>query len=103
MDSLQKFDSLIADKVYHSEAIRKKAETHGLTPVIPRKKSCKTANTDMDWCLDKYRHLVENIFARLKHYRAIATQYDKFERNYQSMVALACCMVWLPMNINISK
>ncbi len=25
----------------------------------------------MDWCLYKYRHLVENVFARLKHFRAM--------------------------------
>ena len=44
----------------------------------------------MDWGLYKYRHLVENVFARLKHFRAIATRYDKLKRNYASMVALAC-------------
>jgi transposase len=26
----------------------------------------------IDWCLYKYRHQVENVFSRLKHYRAIA-------------------------------
>jgi len=31
----------------------------------------------MDWCLYKYRHLVENMFARIKHSRAIATRDDK--------------------------
>ncbi len=34
----------------------------------------------MDWCLYKYRHLVENVFARLKHFRAIATRYDKLQQ-----------------------
>ncbi len=33
-------------------------------------------------------HLVENAFARLKHYRAIATRYDKLARNY------AACWHW---------
>ena len=51
----------------------------------------------MDWKLYKYRHLVENIFARLKNYRAMATRYDKLKRNYASMVALACAFIWLPM------
>jgi transposase len=37
--------------------------------------------------------LVENVFARLKHFRAIATRYDKLKRNYASMVALAC-VIW---------
>jgi len=41
--------------------------------------------------------LVENAFARLKQYRAVATRYDKLKRNYESMVALACGYLWLPM------
>ena len=36
----------------------------------------------MDWGLYKYRHLVENIFARLKHFRGVATRYDKLKQNY---------------------
>ncbi|MBP7541618.1 MAG: IS5/IS1182 family transposase, partial [Saprospiraceae bacterium] len=32
-----------------------------------------------------------------KHYRAVATRYDKLIRNYTSTLALACCMLWLPM------
>ena len=34
------------------------------TPVIPRKKNSKASNTDIDWCLYKYKHLVENTLAR---------------------------------------
>lgn len=62
-----------------------------------QKSNSKLGNADIDWCLYKYRHLVENVFARLKHYRAIATRYDKLARNYASTLALACCMMWLPM------
>jgi transposase len=51
----------------------------------------------MDWGLYKHRHLIENIFARIKNFRAIATRYDKLKRNYASMVALACGLMWLPM------
>ena len=65
--------------------------------MIPRKSNSTIGNDEMDWKLYKYRHLVENIFARLKNYRAIATKYDKLKRNYASMVALACAFIWLPM------
>jgi transposase len=51
----------------------------------------------MDWCPYKYRHLVENVFARLKHFRAIATRYDKLKRNFEGSLALACAFLWLPM------
>src|SRR5574340_462403 len=32
----------------------------------------------------RYRHLVENAFARLKQYQAVATRYGKLKRNYES-------------------
>jgi len=97
LQALPPGDYVIADKGYDSEAIRDNVRAQGAIPVIPRRRNNKTGNADMDWCLYKYRHLVENAFARLKHFRAIATRYDKLERNYGSMIALACCVIWLPM------
>jgi len=47
--------------------------------------------------LYRNRHLVENAFARLKHYRAVASRFDKLKRNYESVVAMACAFLWLPM------
>ncbi|ADG25438.1 hypothetical protein lpa_03022 [Legionella pneumophila 2300/99 Alcoy] len=51
----------------------------------------------MDWCLYKHRHLVENLFARIKHFRAIATRFDKLKQNYASVVAMAYLFLWLTM------
>ncbi|MEX0422338.1 transposase [Providencia rettgeri] len=50
----------------------------------------------MDWELYKVRHFVENAFARIKHFRAISSRYDKLARNYSSMVALSLIMIWIP-------
>jgi transposase len=88
---------MIADKGYDSEDIREQIRKKSSIPVIPGNKNSKTGNNDIDWCLYKYRHLVENVFARLKHFRAIATRYDKLKRNYASMLAMACSYLWLPM------
>ena len=90
-------DYTMADKGYDKEALRELIQEKGSIPIIPRKSNSKIGNDHMDWDLYKYRHLVENIFARIKHFRAIATRYDKLKRNYQSMVALACGFMWLPM------
>ncbi len=90
-------DYTIADKGYDSEDIREQIKHTSSIPIIPRKKNSKTGNIDMDWGLYKYRHLVENVFARLKHFRAIATRYDKLKRNYASMLSVACFYLWLPM------
>lgn len=88
---------IVADKGYDSEKIREQIRDKGSTTVIPRKENSLVGNDDMDWCLYNYRHLVENAFARLKHYRAIATRYDKLKRNYESMVAMACAFLWPPL------
>lgn len=90
-------DSVVGGKGYGSKNVRAAIAETGATPIIPRRKGSKLDNDGMDWCLYKYRHLVENAFARLKHFRGIATRYDKLKRNYASAVALACCVIWLPM------
>ncbi|HAT9786882.1 TPA: IS5 family transposase, partial [Legionella pneumophila subsp. pneumophila] len=87
----------IADKGYDSEEIREQIKQKSSIPIIPRKKNSKTGNAEVDRGLYKYRHLVENIFARLKQFRAIATRYDKLKRNYASTLAMACSYIWLPM------
>ena len=88
---------VVADKGYDSEKLRAFVRDNNATPVIPRKGNCLVGNEDIDWCMYKYRHLVENAFGRIKQYRGIATRYEKLERNYHSMLALAFTMMWLPM------
>ena len=87
----------VADKGYDSAEVREAIEQKSSIPVIPRKKNSKIGNIHMDWSLYKYRHLIENLFARLKHFRSIATRFDKLKRNYAAMLALACSFLWLPL------
>ena len=88
---------IIADKGYDSESTREAIEEQGGKPVIPRRRHSKKGNTDLDRGLYRYRYLVENVFARLKIYRAVASRFDKLKRNYESVVAMACMIIWLPM------
>ncbi len=97
IERLPDAEAVIADKGYDSEKIREQIESKGAAAVIPRRSNSVIGNTDMDWALYRHRHLVENAFARLKHFRALATRYDKLKRNYQSVVAMACGFLWLPM------
>jgi transposase len=66
----------------------------GKTPVIPPKRSRK-APRDWDRELYKARHLIENFFAKLKQFRAIATRYDKLARNFLAAIHLAAAAIWL--------
>ncbi|WP_438818396.1 IS5 family transposase [Xenorhabdus bovienii] len=90
-------DFVIADKGYDSDAFRSFVEQQGAKTVIPYRKNNRKSDKKIDNGLYRYRHLVENAFARIKHFRAIATKYDKVARNYASMLALAFVMIWLPM------
>jgi transposase len=88
---------VVADKGCSSEKLRDYIRENDAAPVIPRKVNSLVGNDDIDWCMYKYRHLVENAFGRIKQYREVATRYEKLERNYHLMVALAFAMMWLPM------
>ena len=41
------------------------------------------------------RHLIENFFAKIKQFRAIATRYEKTARNFLAAVQLVASVVWL--------
>ena len=66
----------------------------GKSVVIAPKNSRKHPGT-YDRHLYKARHLIENFFARLKQYRAIATRYDKTALNFLGAIHLAAAVVWL--------
>jgi transposase len=45
--------------------------------------------------LYKARHLIENFFCKLKHFRGIATRYDKLSRNFLAALQFAAILIWL--------
>src|ERR1019366_4435253 len=63
-------------------------------PVIPPKANRKTPRA-CDFALYCERNLVERFFNQLKHFRAIATRYDKLARNFLAGVQLAAAMILL--------
>lgn len=92
---LDRAEHLIGDKGYDSEEIRAQARGKKMNPIIPRRSNSKKPNPEFDSHLYKMRHLVENLFARLKHYRSIATRFEKLARNFRSLLYLACSMIWV--------
>jgi transposase len=95
MDHLTKADAVLADKAYDAdERMRQKLEEKGCIAVIPSKKN-RIIPIDYDKHTYKSRHLIENFFAKLKQYRAIATRYDKTSQNFLGAVYMASIVVWL--------
>jgi transposase len=45
--------------------------------------------------LYKKRNVVERYFCKLKHFRRVATRFDKLARNFLAAVMLASARIWL--------
>ena len=66
----------------------------GKAAVIPPKGNRKEPRP-YDRDLYKARHLIENFFAKLKQFRAIATRYDKRAVNFLAAIYLVAATIWL--------
>jgi transposase len=85
---------LIADKGYDANALREAAAERGAWANIPPK-----ANRKDPICFSKYlykaRNLIERFFNKIKHFRRIATRYDKLAENFLAALKLAAIRIWL--------
>ena len=70
------FGALLADKAFDADWLLQDLDERGATAVIPPKSNRKVQR-DYDTHMYKWRHLVENYFAKIKEFRGIATRYDK--------------------------
>lgn len=85
----------IADRAYDSNNIREKITKKGGVPVIPRRKNSKCNDQPLDKEKYKIRHTIENFFARMKHFRGVATRFDKLKRSYEGTVVFASIVIWI--------
>ena len=75
------FDALLADKAFDADWLLQDLDERGATAVIPPKTNRKIQR-NYDAEVYKWRHLVENYFAKIKEFRGIATRYDKTDCSY---------------------
>ena len=88
-------DTLLADKGYDAdERVLLRLEQAGKTAIIPPKTNRKHPRT-YDKDMYQVRHLIENFFAKLKQFRAIATRYDKTARNFLAAIYFVSALIWL--------
>lgn len=88
------FDKLLADKGYDSNRLRAVIAQAGAEVVMPSNRSRSQAIA-YDKDLYKERNLIERFFNKIKHFRRIATRYDKTETSFFSMLSLVGAMIWL--------
>ena len=86
---------LLADRAYDAKSrVMEKLKQKNVEPVIPPKQNRKIQRY-YDKNIYKKRHLVENLFQKLKQYRAIATRYDKLSQTFMGGLLLASSILWL--------
>jgi transposase len=76
-------------KAFDADAFIAVLNDRAILPVIPSKSNRKTSRP-CDFVLDREGNLVERFFNMLKHFRAIATRYDKLAKIFLAGVHLAC-------------
>ena len=86
--------ALLGDKAYDADSLIGTLAQRGITPVIPPKANRKLPRA-CDFALYCERNLIERFFNKLKHYRAIATRYDKLAKIFLAGVQLASAMILL--------
>ena len=95
LSSIPKAGTLLADRGYDADWFRNALVERGISPCIPSRIGRKV-HIAHDATLYRQRHRIENMFARIKDWRRIATRYDRCPILFLSACALAATVIyWL--------
>jgi transposase len=86
--------AVLADKGYAADSILAAVQDLGAIAVIPPKANRKMSR-EYDGALYKERNLVERMFNKLKHFRRVATRYDKLASSFMGWLTIASIILWL--------
>ena len=87
-------EATLADKGYDADHLVDQIAQTGAQIVIPPKRNRKIQRP-YDTELYKQRNIIERFFNKLKHFRRVATRYDKLLANFMGFVKLAAIAIWL--------
>ena len=93
LETLPSASVLLADRGYDSNWFRKGLGDKGITPCIPPTRSRKVP-IPYDTVLYRQRHKIENMFAKLKDWRRIATRYDRCAHAFFSAICIAAVVAF---------
>lgn len=86
--------TVVGDRGYDAKALVEQIEAKGSTAHIPTQRDRKKQRS-VDPAIYRQRNLVERFFNKIKHFRRIATRFDKLAANFLAAVALAASRIWL--------
>ena len=85
---------LLADRAYDSDALRQTLADRGAWGNV-KPISSRVNVPAFSPYLYRFRNLVERFFNKLKHFRAVATRFEKHDANYLALVKLASTRIWM--------
>jgi transposase len=94
LETLKAGQILLADRAYDSDALRIAMAERGAWANI-RAMPNRVKNFPFSAWVYRQRNAVERFFSKLKHFRAIATRYDKRDDNFLASIQLASIRIWL--------
>jgi len=94
--------TLLADPACDSNRLRDQLAAVGAKAVL-RPISRRTAPPPLDKEAYRRRNRIERFFSKLKHYRAIATRYEKHDANFLASVKLAATRIWLRVYESVTQ
>jgi transposase len=86
------FDGLIADKAFDSNSIIAALNERGAKIVISQHPR-RARPLAIDAEIYKWRHLIENFFAKLKEFKRIAMRADKTDQSFAALIYLAAAVI----------
>ena len=100
-DTVQAGHILLADRAYDSDRLRAELKSRGAWGCIPPMPARVNIPSFSGWVY-RQRNAVERFFNKLKHFRAIATRYDKRDDNFLAAIQLASIRIWLRSNESVT-
>ena len=94
LNGLTEGQILLVDRAYDSNALREAMDKQGAWACV-KPISTRKGPPAFSSFLYRYRNLVERFFNKLKHFRAVATRFEKLPENYLALVKLAAVRIWL--------
>jgi len=101
LDTMGEGNILLADRAYDSNALRQWLTKRGAWGNI-RAMQHRLKPPPFNKWLYRQRNAVERFFNKLKHFRAVATRYDKRDDNYLASIKLASVRIWLRFNESVT-
>jgi len=86
------FDGLISDKAFDTDAIAADLNERGAKVVISQHPR-RSKPLDLDLDVYKWRHLIENLFCKIKEFKRIAMTSDKTDTSFTAVIYVTAAVI----------